>query len=484
MGFTGSRASILSADAVIPERDTRTQENVANLRYRGIASKSTENLKPRLEKTTRFKFAKYKASGPDSTPSPEQFEALRIKERTFQDSPVESMDGCVALMWVIGLVIVVTIAYNAILGLFGIFASTPVPLSSHSSVALKEALFTAAAAGSSAKVARLLNDGVKPSIRNAKLQTPLHLAAAKGSTETIEVLLRSKDTGWFADDNITPLHLAARNGHIAAVEQLAAIYSHDWHGERATDPYAIEKLKNATAHRFDKHFATFFARKSFTARELAVIYGHVKAVVSFPSAKNDDLRHALSCACMLGDAHTVEEIWLHHERRSYFKKHGSLQTHVRWFPAPPLHLAIISEDRATVAFLLEHGWKPHVQSSGSWFSDALPPHSSPAHYAAMIGSTELLRALRRHGSDADMTALDHRSRTPLSYAVEHLNELAVKYLVDRRPPSRGRLSGDRVAARYLGSGHVWQDKKLKAAAITNERIKEALGNVGFAIKKA
>jgi ankyrin repeat protein len=122
------------------------------------------------------------------------------------------------------------------------------------------------------------------------------------------------------------------------------------------------------------------------------------------------------------------------------------------------------------------------------FIDATPPYSSPAHYAAMIGSTKLLRALRRHGADAALTALDHQSRTPLSYAVENLNESAVKFLVGQKHPKRGPLFGwcyplfgKCISQSYLGSGHVWQDKKLKAAAIPSEPIKEALKGVGFSV---
>ena len=52
----------------------------------------------------------------------------------------------------------------------------------------KEDLFTAAAAGSLQDVSNLLKLGVKPSIRDPKLWSPLHFAAANGRKEIINIL--------------------------------------------------------------------------------------------------------------------------------------------------------------------------------------------------------------------------------------------------------------------------------------------------------
>ena len=144
----------------------------------------------------------------------------------------------------------------------------------------------------------------------------------------------------------------------------------------------------------------------------------------------------------------------------------------------------MSGNRATVAFFLERGLQAKDQSTNcisGFFTDAYPPYSSPAHYAAIVGSTELLFALERRG--ADLTALDHLSRTPLSYAVEKLNEAAVELLVKRKHRNRsGWLFGSRVSNTYLGSGHIWLDKKQKVNAIPNPQIVKALQDVGFCVK--
>lgn len=52
-----------------------------------------------------------------------------------------------------------------------------------------------------------------------------------------------------------------------------------------------------------------------------------------------------------------------------------------------------------------------------------PPYSDPAHYAAIVSSNDLLYLIGRRG--ADMTALNHRSRTPLPYSGEYLNRDAI-----------------------------------------------------------
>lgn len=274
-------------------------------------------------------------------------------------------------------------------------------------------------------------------------------------------------------------------GHHAAVKEIAEISGHDWTRERARSPQAIQKIKASIGREgniFDRQFTEFFNEKLFTAQELAAIYGHVEAALSFPSSSKDDLRHALSCACMVGNAHMVEEIWNHHKNRWYFQRHRSLESRVPSFPAPPLHLAVMSGSRPTVAFFLDRGWNANGTSRQTFWEafwgDTPSPsllYSSPAHYAA---TTELLKDLRRRGADADLTALGHRSRTPLSYAVENQNEFAVKLLVDQKYPRRGWNS---ISHTYLGSGHVWHDKKRKAAAIPSKEIKKALKSVGFSV---
>ncbi|MCJ1265248.1 Ankyrin-1 [Lobaria immixta] len=348
----------------------------------------------------------------------------------------------------------------------------------------KEEIFAAAATGSSQDVSDLLKLGVKPNIRDPKLWTPLHHAAANGNEETVKLLLKHKKMGWYAGNDTTPLHLAARHGHTNAARQILKLSGHNWNRERAKDPKAIGKIKNAIGNKFEKQFEAFLERKTFTARELAVIYGHADTMLALPIKPGGDILHALSCAPLLGDVDMVDTIWDRLESRWYSEQLECTRCQVRWFPAPPLHLAVMSGNRATVALFLEGGLQAKDQSTNfvtGFFTGAYPPYSSPAHYAAVAGSIETLSTLERRG--ADLTALDHLSRTPLSYAVENLNEAAVELLVQRKPPKRsGWLFGFGVSNTYLGSGHVWLDKRQKAAAIPNPKIVEALKGVGFSVK--
>ncbi|KAL8672384.1 MAG: hypothetical protein Q9168_003157 [Polycauliona sp. 1 TL-2023] len=349
----------------------------------------------------------------------------------------------------------------------------------------KQDLFSAASNGSSRIVKKLLDRGVKPSIRHQdNMTTPLHFAAASGGIKTMEILLKYKDTGWFADNDLTPLHLAARHGHINAVRQILGLSGHNWNTERAKDQDAIQKVRTATHGISDPQLEAFFQRKTYAARELAVIYGHIETALAFRYYSHGDPSYALSCACMMGNFHMVEKLWDRVSSSWFWQRSMPGYRQASWFPGPPLHLAIMSGDRATVAFLLERGLRADDQSWNtipSMFTKAYPPYSSPAHYAAMVGSVLILEAL--DGKLADLTALDHRRRTPLSYAVEHLNVAAVERLVKCKYRGRsGGLFGSRATNTYLGSGHVWSDNKLEAAAISDPEIQQALQYLGFKIE--
>jgi ankyrin repeat protein len=323
-----SRASIISVDICDDEKYSRTSFAGASRGSDRLGN--TFDAEKNTHKLTSIPVKNSSTQELDTHIADSQ-ESNRLSRR----KPLkESSSSLNSLLLYLGLTLLVAFAGLILRGLFTSNTEMIIPMSTPATPFPDEALLAAAAAGSWENTSRLLKEGAKPSIRDSKLRTPLHLAAANGSTDTIKLLLEQKDTGWFADDDVTPLHLAARYGHIAAVKQITEISGHDWNRERATAPQAIRKLKAAMGSRFNQQFANFFARKTFTARELAVIYGHVDTALSFPSGKNDDIRHALSCACMLGDVHMVEEIRNHHKNRRYFQRHWSLESRVRWFPLP------------------------------------------------------------------------------------------------------------------------------------------------------
>ena len=133
----------------------------------------------------------------------------------------------------------------------------------------------------------------------------------------------------------------------------------------------------------------------------------------------------------------------------------------------------MSGDQATVAFLLEHGATVNAMSAGgtlSISSGMYLVYSSPSHYAALVGSVAMLRVLGRKG--ADLTALDHFSRTPLSYAVQNLNEEAVDFLSELKHPYRGELFSAGPKDDYLGPGH--ECPVLGAFTMRSKRIRQCL----------
>ncbi|KAH7222546.1 ankyrin repeat-containing domain protein [Fusarium redolens] len=246
--------------------------------------------------------------------------------------------------------------------------------------------------------------------------------------------------------------------HSKVAKLLVLSGSNDWINERADGPQTLEKFK---------YPGVISHAKTFAARELAAIYGHENAVFAFPSTKKDDLLHAMWCACALGNQSMAETIWRHHKQRSYFKRHANPTKMVSTFHAPPLHLAVTSGNPALVAYLLERGFVVNDKRTAD-----RSPYSSPAHYAAITGSAEILYLLKSSGGA--MTSLDFRNRTPLSYAVEYEHSEAALFLVKHAPIYQS-TSKDAVTF-HLGSGHR---KYVKGWNVISKEIKDILKQMGI-----
>ncbi|KAF5717297.1 Mg2+ transporter like zinc transport [Fusarium globosum] len=319
------------------------------------------------------------------------------------------------------------------------------------------ALLEAATVGSLRDATALLKRGARCTVRDENLMTPLHLAASWGHYAIVKLLLSYKNKDWYAQGGMTPIHLAARYGHSKVVKLLISNGGHDWINDRADSPATLQKFK----------FPRVISHgKTFSARELAAIYCHENAVLAFPSTKKDDILHAMSSA--LGNQSMVETIWRHHKQRSYFKRHSNPTKLVSTFHAPPLHLAVTSGNPALVAYLLERGFPVNDPSTAK---DS--QYSSPAHYAAITGSVDILYLLKSSGGA--MTRLDFRNRTPLSYAVEHEHVQAVSLLVRQASLYRSTSSKDAVTF-HLGSGHR---EHMKGWNVMNGEIRKILKQIGI-----
>ncbi|VTT73253.1 unnamed protein product [Fusarium fujikuroi] len=322
---------------------------------------------------------------------------------------------------------------------------------------LSVALLEAATVGSLRDATALLKRGARCTVRDENLMTPLHLAASWGHYAIVKLLLGYKNKDWYAQGGMTPIHLAAKYGHSKVVKLLISNGGHDWINDRADSPATLQRFKFP---RVISH------EKTFSARELAAIYCHENAVLAFPSTKKDDILHAMSSACALGNQSMVETIWRHHKQRSYFKRHSNPTRLVSTFHAPPLHLAVTSGNPALVAYLLKRGFPVNDQSTAKESQ-----YSSPAHYAAITGSVEILYLLKSSGGA--MTSLDFRNRTPLSYAVENEHVQAVSFLVRQASLYRSTSSKDAVTF-HLGSGHR---EHIKGWNVMNGEIRKILKQI-------
>ena len=339
------------------------------------------------------------------------------------------------------------------------------------------------------EVEKLLKRGARASAVDDQIRTPLHLAAQNGCVDTIALLLKEKGTGWFADNGVTPMHLAAVNGKTAAVKLLGGLSGHKWKRERAFDLNATQRLRKATGGLFDARLSGFLNGQTFSARELAAISDHADAAVAIPDQRKDDLPSALSLACMMGNVRMVEALWLNNDNRWFNSRYSpsSLVEQRRWFPAPALHLAVIANSRPTVAFLLEKGADVRDQSShaiAGIFTNGLLPYSTPAHYAAAMGSILMFRLLQRKGADAQVA--DHTGRTPLSFAVQYGQEDMVDYLLEVLSSKRTSSfsSPKRASNWYLGTGHPLSDNPDTDEKVIRctQRIKNALEPLGVTFR--
>ena len=333
--------------------------------------------------------------------------------------------------------------------------------------------------------------------KGRELWTPLHRAARGGHLDTVRFIVDRGANRLISDfkENI-PLHLAVRSGNMEVVRILV---------EHNTD----SDLKHAQLFAQDK--------KGTTPREVAFfcarydIHKYLRAAEWEIQGVNEPSGASLiTTAIEKGDLATV--------KNSLMKDRKYLDT-VDEDGQPPLHVAVLENQKAIVEYLLSqgasietvgyHGWRAlHIAASvgnldlvdfclanGAKINARTKTNQTPLHKAASSLSIPVVRRLISAG--ADTTAMNDRGMTALHVAahqnnMEMVRMLTVDYGVDVLARDRLKLTAAMWAER---SAHmaVWaflddEEKKAKSRKRSvvavreevEEEVRESQENWGLA----
>ncbi|KAF8795282.1 Ankyrin-3 like protein [Argiope bruennichi] len=248
-----------------------------------------------------------------------------------------------------------------------------------------------AAKGPSLEVLKfVLHYNFDPNVRNASLQTALHIAAIHGRLVIVDYLIEVANTP-IDDRDIdgkTPLHYACENGHLDVTKYLikhkAKTNSKDVFGYSPMY-YAIAKSHN--------EIANFLMEKEYSVN---VIVGPCKLTALHIAAGK-------GCLDMIN---------------SLLKK-GANVNFLSDMHIVPLHYAAKGGHFEVVKCLIEKGAKVDVESV-----DGL----TPLHWAAETGNKEVVDILLFNGANTNATYLN--SISPLAFAAKNGYSSIVKILID------------------------------------------------------
>lgn len=242
------------------------------------------------------------------------------------------------------------------------------------------ALHVAAASGRVEVVQVLTKAGCSPDLQDGQGCTPLHACVVKNSRDTVDALATAgADINKANAEGNTPLHLASAAPHrLAAVGALLAAGAE-------TTPRNNEDT---------------------SALDLAAKAGHVdliRALIGAGACVNDkdgDGRTALMLAVKANSASAVDEL---------LSAGADVEAHLNAESWTSLHAAAEDSHAGVVRVLLKHGANVHAK-------DAENDNDSPLHVAVrqagMEGALEIVKALLRH--DADEEARNDNGLTPVS----------------------------------------------------------------------
>lgn len=261
-------------------------------------------------------------------------------------------------------------------------------------------LFLAVEAGAQDRVRLLLALNADPNAKDLRGDTPVFWAATQNLNDaTLRMLLGAGGNPNCANaDGVTALWLAAHGGRTTIVRALIAA---------GADPDRLSGLDTARpdlhttpvhAATENRHFNTVLALAQAGANlEVADAWGRTPLTV------------AIACK-------SLETVLMLLEHRA-----DPNRTNARC--RYPLAIAALEGTTAIACALLEHGAAP----GGPLPAPASTPVSTPVHYAAERGDTELLRVLLDAGAAPD--ALTRHGETPMHLAARCVQIDAVRALL-------------------------------------------------------
>ncbi|XP_013388856.1 serine/threonine-protein phosphatase 6 regulatory ankyrin repeat subunit B-like [Lingula anatina] len=266
-------------------------------------------------------------------------------------------------------------------------------------------------------------DAPKNAVHLQDGSTPLHWAALGSGTQCVQLLLQhGADTSIQDMGGSTPLHIAARFGNTQCV-QLFLQHGADTNiqDKGGSTPLHLEARFGNTqcVQLFLQHGTdtSIQDEDGKTPLHLAALEGQTLCVQLLLQHGADTNIHdqggntPLHWAARDGRTQCVQLLLQHGADTNIEDKNG-------W---TPLHTAAVFGHAEWVQLLLQHGADTSIQDKYGW---------TPLHQAVRFDNTECVRLLLKHGADASIQ--DEKGNTPLHLAVRDNRTQCVKLLLQHK----------------------------------------------------